>query len=47
MLNGRRRHEDLAVEIAKHPLRTILGTIDADDPEVLGTDHLNARLDDA
>jgi hypothetical protein len=39
-------HEHLAVEICQHPIRPVLGRIDANNPKVLGTDLLNSGMDD-
>src|SRR5205085_1531773 len=47
MLDDRGRYADVAVEVAEHPLGAGLGTIDADDAEVLGSDLLDARVNDA
>jgi hypothetical protein len=41
------RHEDIAEEIAKHPLGARLGTIDADNAEMFRPDLLDARVDEA
>ena len=47
MLDDGRRDDDVAVEIAEHPLGTGLGTINADDAEVFGPYLLDARMNDA
>jgi len=39
VLDRSREDEDLAVEVAQHPLEARLGTIDADDAEMLGPDR--------
>ena len=40
------RYEDLAVEVGQHPFGAGLGTINADDAEMLRTDGLNPGVDD-
>ena len=47
VFDDRGRDEDIAVEVAEHPLGAGLGTIDADDAEVLGSDLLDAGVNDA
>ena len=47
MLDRGGRHENLAIEVTQHPLGSILGTIDADNAEVLRPDLLHAGLNDA
>src|SRR5262249_857814 len=46
VLHDQWRHQDLAKEIAEHPLGAGLGTINADDAEVLRSHLLHARMDD-
>ncbi len=41
------RDEHLAVEVGDHELRTRFGAVDADEPEVLGADFLNTRMEGA
>ena len=47
MLNLRRWHNDLAIEIPQHPFRPCLLTIDSHDAKFLQTDLLNTRLNDS
>ena len=47
MGDGGGRDEDVAVEVGEHPLGAGLGTVEADDAEVLGSDLLDARVKDA
>lgn len=44
LFDHRGRDEDIAIEVAEHPLETSLGAIHADDPEMVGTNTLDARL---
>ena len=47
MVDGGGRDEDVAVEVGEHQLGARLGTVDADDAEVLGTDVLDAWVEHA
>jgi hypothetical protein len=47
MLDLGRLDEHAAIAIAQHPFGPGLGAIDGDDAEVLWTDRLHARLDNA
>jgi len=42
-----RRYEDLAIEVAEHPLGAGLGGIDADDAEMFGADPLDSGVEGA
>jgi hypothetical protein len=44
MFNERGRNKNFAVEVAEHPLGSIFGTVDTDDPEVFRANGLHARL---
>ena len=46
VLDGDRFHEDSAVEVRQHHLGASLGTVDADEGEMFGTDRLDARMND-
>src|SRR5262249_21208558 len=46
VLDFGRRHQNVPKEIAKHPLGTGLGTVNADDTEVLRPHLMHARMDD-
>ena len=47
VLDDSDRDEDAAVEIGEQGVGTGLGGVDGEDAEVLGTDGLNARTEDA
>ena len=47
VLHGREGEQDIAIEVAQHPLGARLGTIDADNAEVLRSNLLDPGVNDA
>ena len=47
MLDDGEGDEDAAVEVGEHPVGAGLGRVDGDDAEVLGSDGLDARGEEA
>jgi hypothetical protein len=47
MLDDGGWNQDIAIEVAQHPLGAGLGTIDADNAKMLRSDLLDARVNDA
>ena len=47
MLDDGGRGEDGAREVGEHPLGAVLGAIDGDDAEVLGSNAFDACVEDA
>ena len=47
MLDDGGRKQNIAIEVAQHPLGAGLGTIDADNAKMLRSDLLDARVNDA
>src|ERR1700686_4294006 len=47
VLHGCEGEQDVAIEVAQHPLRAGLGTIDANDAKMLGSNLLDPRVNDA